>query len=415
MKRLYISLSVLLVSFFLGYHILTLWRGFYLYTARPSKELLIKAAGLNPFNPDPYYRLGLLHLLDIQSIDLGESRRYLIQALKRNPVEQEYWLNLAKVLQRAGEREAFEKALEKAILTFPTGYRGRWVAGNLLLQQEALEPALVHFSYILNHYPNQSSQVYDVWNQVARDSDFVLDRLVPKDLPAFHRYLAYLYEEGDAEGVHKAWARKVSLRLPSDRMETLRHIDFLISRGELTEAFEAWKARLREEALSIPGDGNLVTNGGFEKEKILGGGFDWRVRSVKGGEISFDQSAFSEGKQSLKIVFDGRENIDFYHVDQFVAWQPDTDYSIRASMRTKAVTTKSGVKIEVVGVGTDFYKGSDPMVGDHDWQEILFSFRSPAKTQGGMIRIRREKTDKFDRLISGTVWIDNVSLIEKKQ
>jgi hypothetical protein len=44
----------------------------------------------------------------------------------------------------------------------------------------------------------------------------------------------------------------------------------------------------------------------------------------------------------------------------------------------------------------------------------MVSFRTPARSQGGVVRIRREKTDKFDRLISGTVWIDDVRLIEKK-
>ena len=414
MKRLFYSLVVLLVSFLLGYHVVTLWRGFYLYGVRPSKEALIKALGLNPSNPDPYYRLGLLHLLDIRNTDLKASRLYLHQAIERNPLEQEYWLNLAKVFQRTGEREAAEKALEKAILIFPTGYRGRWMAGNILLQQEALEPALAHFSYILAYYPNQSGQVYDVWRQVTRDSDFILDRLVPKDSPAFHRYLAYLYEGGEKEAVRKAWAKKVSLRLMSDREESLRYVDFLISNGELTEAFGAWKARLREEGIPLSPDGNLMTNGGFEKEKILGAGFDWRVRSVKGGEISFDRITSFEGSQSLRIQFDGKENVDFHHVDQFVAWRPDTDYSLRANLRTRGVTTKSGVKIEVVGVGTNFYKGSDSFVGDHDWQEIALSFRTPAQSQGGMIRLRREPTDKFDRFISGTVWIDNVSLIEKR-
>jgi tetratricopeptide (TPR) repeat protein len=412
MKRHFFSLGVLLLSLFLGYHIVTLWRGFYLYAARPSKEALLRALRLSPSNPDPYYRLGLFYLWDIQNRDLAKSLDYLRQALARNPLEQEYWLNLAKALQRTGKSEAFEKALEKAIQTFPTGYRGRWTAGNLLLQQQALEPALAHFSYLLAHYPNQSSQVYDVWHQVTQDSDFLLSRLVPKDLPAFKRYLAYLYEGGDPEAVRKAWAMKASLHLPSDRKEALQYIDFLVSKGELIAAFDIWRDRLREEKIPPATDGNLVTNGGFEKEAVLGGGFDWRIRPVKGGEITLDRSTSFEGEQSLRIQFNGEENVDFQHVDQIVAWRPDTDYTLAVRLRTKGITTKSGVKMEVLGIGTNFYKGTDSFIGDHDWQEITLSFRTPPGTQGGLVRIRREKTDKFDRFISGTVWIDSVSLKE---
>jgi hypothetical protein len=82
-------------------------------------------------------------------------------------------------------------------------------------------------------------------------------------------------------------------------------------------------------------------------------------------------------------------------------------------MKTRTVTTKSGLKIEIVGIGPAFYKASGPLIGDHEWEELTVPFRTPAQSQGGLVRIRREKTDKFDRFISGTVWLDNVSLKER--
>jgi hypothetical protein len=44
---------------------------------------------------------------------------------------------------------------------------------------------------------------------------------------------------------------------------------------------------------------------------------------------------------------------------------------------------------------------------------VTVSFRTPNQSRGGLVRLRREKTDAFDRLISGTAWIDNVRLREK--
>jgi hypothetical protein len=32
-----------------------------------------------------------------------------------------------------------------------------------------------------------------------------------------------------------------------------------------------------------------------------------------------------------------------------------------------------------------------------------------------VVKIRRERTDKFDKLISGAVWLDNVLLVEEKR
>ena len=122
-----------------------------------------------------------------------------------------------------------------------------------------------------------------------------------------------------------------------------------------------------------------------------------------------------EGKRSLKIVFNGKENVDFRHVYQFVALKPNSEYVLKAHMKTKAVTTKSGIRIEISGVGPAFYGASESLIGDNGWKELMIAFRTPPQSQGGVVRVRREKTDKFDRFISGTVWIDNVSLAERKQ
>ncbi len=415
MKRFIFSILVVIVSLVAGYHILSIWRGIYLYQANLSKESLLKAIRLNPSNPDPFYRLGIFYQWDFRNIDLKESLKYLRKAIERNPLEQQYYLNLAKILYRLGEKNASEQALEKAIMVFPAGYQGRWVTGNLLLQQGGLEKALPHFTYILAHYPNRSSLVYDILFRAINDTDFILEKLIPKDASSMNQYLAYLYEIGDKESAKKAWEKRASYGIKNGRTETLRHIEFLIAHGDLNEAFQVWGTRLREEGLSTPSDGNLITNGGFETKEILGGGFDWKMINVPGAEVSFDHSVAFEGKKSLKIAFNGKENVDFRHVYQFVALKPNSEYVLKAHMKTNAVTTKSGLKIEISGVGPSFYGVSESLIGENGWRELMVVFRTPSQSQGGVIRVRREKTDKFDRFISGTVWIDNVSLTERKQ
>jgi len=49
------------------------------------------------------------------------------------------------------EVKASEKALENAISIFPAGYQGRWIAGNLLLQQGDIEKAT--FALLLHPDP----------------------------------------------------------------------------------------------------------------------------------------------------------------------------------------------------------------------------------------------------------------------
>ncbi len=413
MRRFFFSALILFVSLVAGYLILSIWRGVSVYQGNLSEETLRKATHAIPSNPEPFYKLGLFYQWDIRHIDPKQSLIYFIKAVERNPLEQDYWLNLAKVFQRVGETKASEHALRNAVLLFPASYQGRWVAGNLLLQQGSLEKSLPHFSYILANYPNQSSFVYDVLVKAVDDPDFILEKIVPRDPVSFKQYLSFLYEAGDHESAQKAWRIKDSFGYRPDRDQTLRHIDFLIARGGLNDAFQIWKGRLAEEGMSASSDRNLVTNGGFEREKVLGGGFDWKIEKIPGAEISFDPSTAVEGKRSLKIVFDGKENVDLYHVYQFVSLKPDTGYVLQANMKTVALTTKSGLKVEISGVGPPFYKTSEVLTGDNDWKELTVAFRTPPQSQGAVVRIRREKTDKFDRFISGTVWVDAVRLAEK--
>jgi tetratricopeptide (TPR) repeat protein len=413
MKRLIASFLILSVSILSAYSILILWKGVHLYLANPSKERLLKAVRFTPSNPNLFYRLALHYQWNMEASDLKTSLHYLGMAIERNPLEQSYWLSLAKVLNRMGDVEASEQAMKKAALVFPTGYTGRWTTANLLVQQGALERALPHFSYILAHFPEQRRLVYEVLLKAVQDQDVILGKVIPADPDALNHYLDYLYEAGDKETAVKAWAKKVSLGLPGERKEALRHIDFLISRNALSEAFQVWKARLKEEGLPLPSEGNLVTNGGFEKEKIMGGGFDWRMAPVQGASMSFDPSVAFEGKQSLKISFDGKDNIDFHHLYQVVPWKSDRDYLLKVHMKTKEVTTKSGIKMEIIGIGPALQASSESLIGDQGWRELTLAFHTPPQSQGGIIRVRREKTDKFDRFLSGTVWLDAITLKEK--
>jgi tetratricopeptide (TPR) repeat protein len=413
MKRIFFYLLVITLSLGVAYDILSEWRGVYLLQSQPSEKVFLRALRFTPLNPGSFYGLSLFHQWDLQHVDLKKSFDYLGKAIERNPLEQAYWITLAKVNQRSGEKEAMERALENAILVYPTGFQGRWAVGTLLLQEGTLEKALPHFIYLLRHYPEQSSLVYDVWLKVVDDPDFLLEKLVPNELSSLKDYLSYLYENKDSESAKKVWRKMMSLGLKADRIETLRHIDFLISSNEWNEAKEVWEARLQEEGMSLQSDGNVIVNGGFEKEKILGGGFDWKIADVPGAKVSFDRSVAFEGKGSLKITFDGKENVDFHHIYQIVPLKPSRDYLLRAYMKTIGVTTKSGLKLEAYGIGSTFYGSSETLIGDNEWKELSISFRTTALSQAGVVRVRREKTNKFDRLISGTVWIDNVQLSER--
>ena len=400
MKKLIVSFLILAVSILSAYHILTLWRGFHLYTAHPFREGLLHAIRFIPSNPNLYYKLALSYQWNLERPDLKESSSYLEKAIERNPLEQSYWLSLAKVLNRMGDLKPPGRPWRRQPSSFRQATREDGQRQTCSCSRGLWKRRCPISPYILAHFPEQSGLVYDVLLKAVQDQDVILGKVVPDDLIPLNHYLNYLYEIGDKEAATKAWTKKASLGYQSDRNEVLRHIDFLISRNALTEASRIWKDRLTLEGLPLPPGNNLITNGGFEKEKVLGGGFDWKMAPVAGATLSFDPFSALEGKRSLKISFNGKENIDFQHLYQIVPWKPDTDYLLKVYMRTKEVTTKSGIKIEVIGIGPALQASSEPFIGDNSWKELTLAFHTPAQSQGGILRVRREKTDKFDRFLS---------------
>ena len=140
MRRIFFYLLIIIISCGLAYDIFSQWRGVYLFQSQPSEKEFLKALRFAPLNPGPFYGLSLFHQWDIQHIDLKKSLDYMGQAIERNILEQSYWISLAKIYQRSGEKKAFGQALENAILVFPTGFEGRWKTGTLLLQEGILLP-----------------------------------------------------------------------------------------------------------------------------------------------------------------------------------------------------------------------------------------------------------------------------------
>jgi len=413
MKKRFRSLVLFCGLIFGGLQIGEVWEESYPRGVDSIPGSFLKATGRGTLNPDPYYRLGLFYQWDIRNIHLERAATCLGEAICRSPLNQEYWLHLAGVLERQGEAGKAGKALERAKGADPRSYRGDWEAGNIYLQMGQEEKARECYSRILVHYPEKSLLVFEVLGKVYGDSEALLENVVPRTSASFSRYLSYLYEKGDISAMKKVWRKGPSFGFQPDRVETIRYVDSLISRGYLAEAREAYAGRLRTEGRAGPQDDNLLINGGFEEKTVLGGGFDWKISAPAGTEVSFSIEHVWEGKSSLKISFGGKENVDFGHVFQYVAWKPNKSYLLQAKVRTRGVTTQSGIRVEVTGLGKPFHASSEVLTGDHEWKDFRVSFRVPEQCEGGVVRFRREKTEKLDRFIAGEVWIDDVRLTER--
>ena len=156
---------------------------------------------------------------------------------------------------------------------------------------------------------------------------------------------------------------------------------------------------------------NLITNGNLQGD-ILNGAFDWRVFPVSGVAVSQDSSGPNSDARSLRIEFDGAQNLYYGSVLQFVPVQPRIKYTFSAFTRSQALTTDAGVGIQI----SDAYDpnkilgSTEPLIGTTPWSEQSFSFQTPPETHLLIVRIVRSPSQKLDNKIAGAFWLSRVSL-----
>jgi len=110
--------------------------------------------------------------------------------------------------------------------------------------------------------------------------------------------------------------------------------------------------------------------------------------------FAFDSAVAHSGTRSLRVEFDGTENVDFGHVFQYIPVARDTRYHFSAFVQTQAITTDRGIGFEILDVNHP-----------EQLQVATAELKDAVK-----ITLRRVPSWKFDNKLSGTVWIDDVEL-----
>lgn len=214
--------------------------------------------------------------------------------------------------------------------------------------------------------------------------------------------------EKDPTDAAKTWDRIVAQRYTDDKLAN-EYIGFLIQNGKPEAAAQAWALHAGDRSKGYP-ETNRVFNADFESEPS-GSRFDWTIEQTPGAKIDFDRETAHSGTRSLRIQFDGTQNLSSLGVRQSVFLQPGR-YRFQAYVRTQNISTDEGIAFRVASEGAPNKLNftTEPMLGTTDWKLVRHTFQAPPGT--GLIEIRLVRTPslRFDNLIRGTVWIDGVSI-----
>jgi hypothetical protein len=376
---------------------------------------LERAVKLDPSNAEYHMLLGGIYEYSPIDLQLEKAEEHFRRATRLDPYDPQTWLELAIAMQFQGRLGEAAACLRRVHLLAPNLPAYQWPIANFYLLQGNIDEAFRHFRVVLAGTGQYDSNVFSLAWKATDDAAKILQQLIPERVTTEFSYLNFLISQHRLDEARGVWKRIVAGQEEFPPDHSSPYIDSLIGVRRPEEAYQVW-TDLQKKGLirysSLPSEENLISNGDFEDE-LLNFGFAWRIAPVEGVYVGTDTTTYHSPSHALLIQFSGKQNLLYQHVYQYVKVSPGQSYHLRAFMKSQGITTDSGPRLEVYDAydAAALDKLTDDLTGTSDgWTPLLLDFAAGPKTELIVVRLTRLPSKKFDSLISGKVWLDDVQL-----
>lgn len=343
--------------------------------------------------------------------DSGGPLVLLEQAILRDPASPYRWADYGEELLHVGDRSRARRAMLRAAELGP--HVGPVLLRLLLFSYRTgdRESALTFGRRTLEAVPEYDSVVFMTYRNMGLKAADILQAGIP-DGRSGRSFLRSLMARDDAPDAEVVWAWSLAGGFADDRLAD-DYATFLLRAREPKKAAEAWSAYAGAREPGYPQE-NAVFNGSFERASA-GRALDWRIDEVPGVKAERDSATAADGRWSLRLSFDGAENVDFGHVAQRAYVSPG-EYRFEGRVRTDRITTDQGIGFLLFDIDSPdrLHVATERLTGTHDWTTLAATFTVPHGTRTVDIRVVRSVSLRFDNRISGDVWVDGIVLRRKR-
>jgi hypothetical protein len=411
-KRGAVLFVAVIVFFTLTYQATTLWLAWgWGHSSELGKQ--IRGANLTPGNADAWDRIGEALSSNFDAPP-SEAISFFQRAVKIDPRSARDWTDLAQAYEIDGDISRADAAYQEAKRDYPVSAEVSWKYGNFLLRQGEKAQGLAEVHRALVTDPSLVPlAISRIWI-LEPDIDVILRDVLPPGEKVRFEALDFFADRRKNAAALETWHEITELGKtnPIAIDDTFPFLQELVSTDQAEEAERVWREALtaaRWPEQTTPGK-SPIWNGGFE-DPIVNGGLGWRIEQVPGAYVSIDPTVFHSGQKSLRVDFTGGVNLDFFYVRQSVPVEPSTHYVFRYFMRTESISTDSGMRFEISHV-SDYQVDvmTQDLTGTNSWTPVRVDITTDANTHFLEIRLRRLPSRLFDNKLSGTVWVDDVSL-----
>ena len=382
---------------------------------------LRKALGWDPDNAALHSRLAQTEGGSIEASEVAEAIRHARRATELAPEKSDYWMTLASACEAGGNKDCAGQALERSLALSPMTPQVWWVAANHDLSSGRADAALACFHRLLDLSPDYAEPAFSLALRAYGDPNLILDRVVSgsRDSRLALAFADFLSARDQFDAAHRAWEQAAGGNMGFPFADVQPYLERLLSHCRYSEAQGVWRNLEARGVIAQPAGStadNLVFNGGFE-QLPLEAGFDWRSQPSEIASVDFADAASYEGARCLRIDFPVGRNDEFEPVSEILPLGSGKTYRIAAYVRSRDITSDSGPRLRVVDADCPrcLDVATDAAVGTTGWHPVSLRFTTGPQTRAVRVSVWRTRSRVFPMEISGSFWLDSVSLRAEPQ
>ena len=302
-------------------------------------------------------------------------------------------------------RHCFSNALALGPNTPPVLLR----AANFYHDVGEHERALAQASRVLEQTDVYDDVIFDWYREKKMPVAELLDDGLPSAPRVSQAYLRYSIRARNVDAAGVAWTWLLAHKRADDRVAH-EYVNFLYGLRQYEIAARSWALYLGHRRNGYL-ESNWLFNGDFESEPQQVP-FDWSLQNLNDDvQVALDASVARTGARSLRVRFGGKENVSYSHTSETSSVTPGV-YRFEAFIRAQDITTDRGIGFQIVDAeqSSRVDLRTELIAGTTDWKRIEQIVRVPDDTRLLAVRVVRPRSLKFDSLIGGTAWIDDVML-----
>ncbi|MDE2058415.1 MAG: tetratricopeptide repeat protein [candidate division NC10 bacterium] len=414
-SRVALSSIMMLGFLFASWAALRPWVAQRTLSQSPVDQAARQALSLDPGNDRIQATLATLYHYSLFLRDYPAAIAAYQSLLRNNPLDSASWMHLGKLYERLDQIPEAERAFHIATDLGQSNSALLWEIAVAYLDQEQTPKALDTLGRFLSVTNNSSdlAKGYELARRLLSPEE-VLNTLIPPNVPHYTNYANYLLDRNLGDQALAVWNRLAETATRTgesiDRDLQLRVVDLLMALDRLDEAHRVWTSLMvQTEPDAGPTTSNLVSNGSFERKSTIGRGFDWRIGGAPGVTWTFDYDTAYTGRRSLRLSF-VKSRADFSNISQLIPVQPHSMYALQTHIKTDRLAGSKGITVEVIDSAEGILAKTDAVGEIRDWRPVTVKFQTSATARAVTLRVHVEPPPPYLPPLSGSAWIDNVSL-----